>query len=262
MYLKLYHLGFIMLAAVLSLPAYAFDFSRADALYAQRENNPGAIAEARSIYRSALGGSLATWEKIHVIENLSRLAFYEGELLTPQDDHAKRVPIFTGCMEDVEQVKPSKIGENGAYYYFKSLCLAMWAKSAQRVAVIARVGEFKDVLNMGMQKFPQYANGGIYRIYANTLIAEPLLRGFGLYDVARGLEYAQQAVNIGPEHYNAYMILADALDKNGRRAEGVSLLQHKKEELTDRLEEGRLPVGYEPESKVFLKQIETMLRRY
>lgn len=241
--------------------ALAFDFSRADAMFAQRENNPGAIANARGVYQSALGQSLATWERIHAVENLGRLAFYEGELLTAQTDHPKRVAIFSRCLEDVENIHPSKIGETGAYYYYKALCMGMWAKSAPRVSVIARINEFKDALNSGLQKFPNYAGGGIYRIYGNTLIAEPLLKGFGLYDVQRGLEYAQKAASLGPDHYNAYMIVADALVKNNRRAEGVSLLQHKKEELEDRQEARRLPTGYEPESKIFLNQMIEMLRK-
>src|SRR5258706_4418025 len=108
---------FFTLIWLFALPLSAgFDFSVADSLFAERENNPSKITEARAIYRRALNEAKGD-DLVRAMDYLGKLAYYEGDLLTAENNHDKRVQIFQQCQDDVEKISPQKLGKEVDAYY-------------------------------------------------------------------------------------------------------------------------------------------------
>jgi tetratricopeptide (TPR) repeat protein len=258
-------LSFLLLVLLsLSLPALAaIDFSTADALFAQRENSPSNIAQARGLYQEALKSGQGR-ELVHAMEQLGRLAYYEGELLTPEDDHGKRVAIFQQCQDDVEKISPSKLGkEVAAYYYWKAACLALWGKSASSWSVPGRLGSLEDAMNKGLALDPSFEGGGMHRVIGSVYLKSKGLRWIpGLwrfFDPNKALEHIEMAVRIGPQYYVAWLTKAEVLKELGRSDEGLKLLQDKKRELELLKRANNLPSGLEAESKLVLRQMSNVM---
>lgn len=238
-----------------SVNTWAFDFSQADAAYAAREDNLGNIATARAIYQQALTGTQGD-ELIHAADQLGRLAYYEGDLLTDEGDHDRRIDIFQQCQDDIEAISPDKIGkEVPAYYYWKAACTALWGKSASKFSVLGRVGALKDAMQKGLALDPNYAGGGMHRVIAAVYIKSKIMSFLGLYDPAKALEHVNNAIRLGPEYYNAYLVKAEVMKELGESDAGLEFLTNKKRELERRVRNKTLPAGLEPESKAILKQM-------
>jgi hypothetical protein len=86
-----------VLGLSLTQGSFAADFATADRLYAQRENNHEAIAQARAQYVQLLDSATNVNDKIRAAEQLGRLALYEGEMITAKSDSAGRRAIFGDC---------------------------------------------------------------------------------------------------------------------------------------------------------------------
>lgn len=237
----------------------AVDFSAADALFAQREGNLENIRNARSLYRSALDTGQGQ-ELVHAMEQLGKLAYYEGELLTAADNHDRRVEIFQQCQDDVEKISPAKIGrEVPTYYYWKAACIALWGKSASSFRVPGRLGTLEEAMIKGLALDPSYEGGGMHRVIGTVYLKSKTLRWIpGLsrfYDVDKALQHIDMAVKIGPQYYAAWLTKAEVLKELGRGEEGLLLLQSKKRELEMLRRNNTLPTGLEPESKIILRQM-------
>ena len=248
-----------VLAMLFAVSGYAYDFSRADSLFESRENNLQAISQARSLYQQALKNASGKDDLIYAVDHLGKLAFYEGELLTPESNSSKRVEIFLQCQEDVKSIHPDKVGKTGAYYYWNAACLGLWVKSASSFSALWRLSEVKAAFGALLENATDYASGGGYRILGGVG-AKSQARVFGLYDPAKALEYINKAIELGPQYYNVYIIKAEVLNVLGRSSEAKQLLLSTKQDLEAKAARGQLPQGLEAESKVFLKQLQDLTK--
>jgi tetratricopeptide (TPR) repeat protein len=240
----------------LGTSAVAYDFSEADTLFAQREDS-STIAKTRALYEKALSSSASREDLLHAVERLGKLAFYEGELLTSQDDSSKRKQIFSKCLDYVENVNPSKIGKTGIYFYWKTSCLALWGRAAGMLSAAGRLSELKDNMKQGLEFDMDYAGGGIHRVVATIHLRASWLSG--LQDYEKALVQINEAVKKGPEYFNVYLVKAEVLRALNRNNEALVVLENAKRELEKLVRANKLPLNLEPESKVFLKQIKFAL---
>lgn len=238
----------LLLAALMfTSSSFAFDFSSADAYFKSRENNITAITNAKASYRESLTKG-SREEKIYAAQQLGKLAYYEGDLLTGEKEHKKRVRIFDECMRDMEQVNPKDIGKNAPYYLFKAMCLGLWGQSEGMFAAARRVGELKSLIQDGLDFDANYDSGGFHRMYAAVYIKSRLM---GLYDLQGALKHIDRSIELGPHYYNSYMIKADVLQEMGKSDEAKKLLL----EIEAKIKSSALPAGLEAETKLILKRM-------
>ena len=87
---------------------------------------------------------------------------------------------------------------------------------------------------------PQYEYGGAWRVLGRMNTKLPMLLG-GDKELAE--EYLRKAVKMGPNYYLNHLYLADALNRQERRKEAVSLLQQ--------VMTGKPLAGFEPETRLW-----------
>lgn len=232
-----------------------FDFSTADAFYMHRENSLERITQARAIYRQALQEAKGD-DQVYAMHRIGALAYYEGELLTPENNHSKRVEIFQQCQDDVEKISPKKLGkEVPDYYLWKAACLALWGKSASSFSVVGRLDSLEKAMKKGLALNERFEGGGMHRLMGSVYLKSELLGWIpGLsrfYSPEKALKHINISIEMGPEYYDSYLTKAEILKKLGRSDEGLKFLQTKYHEFSQR----SLPAGLEPESKVVLRKM-------
>lgn len=230
-------LGFLVFTA---------DFSKPDALFLQRENNPDAIAQAQALYETILNHSPDGIEGIRAMDQLGKLAYYEGELLTPLEASDKRKKIFA---------QTQALAEKAGSAYWKVLNLALWSKAAGPALAWWYIRDFKEAAQKALMQEPTTHGGGIYRLLAAVYVSSPVLGYYDLYQPQLALEYIEKALKIAPEHLECYFIKASVLKALGRIEEGKQLL---KEQLASPLVFSEL----EPENKIILKRMAEKLQRW
>lgn len=212
-----------------------------------------AIASAKASYRKALTHGQRA-EKIYAAEQLGKLAYYEGDLLSGKKEHKKCVKVFEECMNDMEYVNPKLIGKNATYYLFKGMCLGFWGQSKGTFAAARRVSELKSLIQEGLNFDANYEAGGLNRLYAAVYIKSKLM---GLYDLDMALKRIDRSIELGPNYYNNYLIKAEILKEMGKEAEAFKLLS----QIDAKLRSTPLPLGLEPETKLIHKRISEKLVR-
>ncbi|MEI6806173.1 MAG: hypothetical protein WCK49_06660 [Myxococcaceae bacterium] len=223
--------------------AYAADFSKADALFAQRENNFDAIHQARALYQDVLYNDGDQTEQMRAMNQLGKLAYYEGELLTPMDDSSTRKSIFAQNQEYAEHVGSA---------YWKALSLALWCQSASSAEAWWYLDDFKAAANLAFENDVIVNDGGIFRLLAGVYIKSTELESYGLYDPKLALEYANKAIELGPNQLEAYWIKANVL-RELKQPEAAKQL------LENILETFHSTPELEPENKVISERIKKEL---
>lgn len=238
--------------------AMAYDFSEANRYFAGRENNVGNLQQAERLYQSALGQTQGS-ELLYAVEQLGRVYYYWGELLTPSDADDTRKDIFGRCRTMVEKVNPSSVGENAQYYYWKSACLALWGRSASWMEKLAIKDELVQTMAAGAQRSADYEGGGIFRVMAGVYVRASRLSG--LYDADAALRYVDVAIGKDAQqvYYTAYLLKAEILKALGRDDEAMELLEMKEFELAQKLRNNSLPAHLVAESKVVARQMSQMM---
>ncbi len=270
--------------------AQAADFSRADSLFAQRENNRAVIAEARQAYFEILGATSDVNEKIRAVEQLGKLAIYEGELLLPKSDTAGRQAIFGECWCKetsivrrscttpgfMEQISPKALGRTvPAYAYFYGACLGYWGESANLMQKAAFSGELGSAVKSGIGiDEAAYEGGGVHRL-AGSVWSNPLARAVGLYDIDGAYREIEQAIaspsyqdqHPGSLYFENIMIklkimsvLDGARSGEGWKEKAIQLADDTLADMADRVDLGKVPAGREPEFRVIQGRIEQFYR--
>src|SRR3989338_7193050 len=180
------------------------------------------------------------------MNQLGKLAYYEGELLTPLEDDDKRKEIFAHT-----QVLAEKAGSA----YWKALSLALWCQSAGSIAAWWYIDDFKEAAERALLEDQQTDGGGIYRLLAAVYVKSPELKRYGLYQPELALGYIEKALKISPEHLDAYFVKASVLKALGRLEEGKQLLK-------DILAKPLPVTELEPENKIVLKRMAEKLNRW
>ncbi len=217
----------------------AADFSKADELYAKRENNLEAIHEAMAIYRDILNENEDQETRTRALTFIGRLSFYEGELLTPEDNSDRRKEIFAALQADAEEVGSS---------FWKALALGLWCRSAGVVAAWWYLGDLKEAMNRALIEEPNVEEGGIYRILAGIYSASSALSAYDLYDLELALKYANRAVELAPQRLEAHLLRAYVLNKSGKTEEASALVQKAISEFANKPD-------LSPENKVYLHRV-------
>lgn len=198
--------------------ALALDWSAADALYAQRENNRPLIAEARTKYLELLNQATEKADKIYAVAQLGRLAIYEGEMLLPKNARADRRAIFSqcwcssphvsgippfvsgSCQADgfVAKISPEALGEtHPAYSYFHGVCMAYWGEQGTLSEKLAFTNWIKTDIEKGQTLDTRYEGGGINRLAAG-LYSNPATKPLGIYNPTQALQAIDKALQEQP----------------------------------------------------------------
>ena len=144
------------------------------------------------------------------------------------------------------------------YYYFKTACIALWAKEAGPLAAIGKLGELQDAIREGLAFDTNYEGGGLHRVVAAIYV-----RSKGILPIMFNPTYAlaqiNKAIDKGPQFYNAYFIKAQALDATNQKDKAIDLLEKTIADLEKRVKDNTLPKGYEPETKGELYEMKKFL---
>ena len=272
--------GFITLVvgfALSSSLAFGGIFDQADGIFAQRENNLAKISEARKAYKQILG-TVDGEDRVYEVEQLGKLAFYEGEHLTSLDRNpGRRTEIFADCRDFVESIADMTEART-QYHFWKLQCTAFWVQSAPLLSRLAQIGSIKRYFNsiVGENVEPlasagidvRYQGGGIYRVIAGIIKDDlsSLIRS-EFPNRAKAIDLADKAIaataypgdeNAGASYYSNYRGRGDVLNKMGRPAEAKVALTKYIEEIDELIAGNELPVGLEAETKaeqVMMKSI-------
>ncbi len=266
------------------------DFATADRLYAQRENNRAAIAQARSEYQQLLNSATNTNDKIRAAEQLGRLALYEGEMLTPKSDSATRRAIFGDCWCRstslfsrtcnepgwVEKISPAAIGQRiSAYYYYRGMCIGYWGEASNVLEQAAFSGALREAVNGGIEIAGQnaessaYEGGAVHRVAANVW-SNPLARAVGLYDIKKAYAQVEKALaapangsqdpgSLYFDNHRSKIIVMKQLNSDepseGWKDKAIAFANETLLDMTDRIDQDQIPASRVPEFKVIYDHI-------
>ena len=268
-------------------PAFALDFVAADDLFANRESGRAAIAQARDAYLQLRAQATTPSDKIRAVEQLGRLAFYEGELVVARNDTSARRQIFGDCWcretsifqracvkpGFIDAISPANLGTKvPAYYYFRGVCSGYWGEAANLLERATFSSVLRDNINDGLAQSNDglnYEGGGIRRVVANVW-SNPEARVVGLYDVHGALEQANLALaapavggaDAGALFYDnarSKVAVLEQLDRDeptgGWKDQAISYVTDTLAEMQDRVDTAQLPNGRVPEFKVYFQRL-------
>jgi len=273
--------------ALAAIPALAIDFTAADALFANRESGRAVVGQARDAYLQLLGQATTQGDKIRVVEQLGRLALYEGEMLVPKSDTAARRQIFGDCWCKetsvlrgacvkpgfLDTISPANLGHSTpAYFYFRGLCSGYWGEAANLIERATFSGVLRDNINDGLAQSNDdlnYEGGGIHRVVANVW-SNPAARVVGLYNVHGALDQANLALAApatggnGPgtvyfDNARTKVAVLQQLNQDepsgGWKSQAVSYLDDTLIDMNDRVSSSQVPSDRAPEFKVFFQRL-------
>jgi len=248
----------LAVSALTASQAYAYDFSSADAAFAKREDS-AQLAAATKLYNASLD-SVSGAEKVYASEQLARLAFYEGNSI-PESDSSNRKKVFKRCM-DVADTFDTKTVQHS---YWRSLCLASWAKANGVLKSLEKAGEILELVEAGRKADETYEGGGIYRVGSAVYLNLPPLFGG---DIDKAWSYAQRAIaspayagsknpdtDTGNYFYGVYLYAGQIAAKR----EGKDAAKAIVTEAIERIEGGDMPVDRVPETNQYLVELKAYL---
>ena len=230
-------------------------------LFAQRDPELENVKEARTFLVRAIKEESGD-RLVEAVDKDAHLAFYEGALVTPEEDLDTRNGIFSKCRRAVEKISPDRLGEEApAYYYWKATCFGLWAQTVDDMEALPHITDFKQTLRDGMKLKASrtYAGGGIYRVAAAAYVASEKLEMVGLYDVKKAFKLARVAIKLGPEQSGAYLIKAEVLRKMGKDSEANEVLTTLIADLENKIASGTLNPATGPDDKLVLVFAQKML---
>ena len=260
----------IITAILLNIAPFAkgADFSRADALFLLRGEGRPATQTARSAYEELLPSLTSPLDLVYAVTRIATLDIFEGEILLPRTARAERKPIFEKCFDHTALlIAPERIGATPQYYYWRTVCLALWGEAATPVQRALKVTLLKQLLRDGLASDTRFYGGGILRVAAGVY-SNPEARTVGLYDPEDALRKTDGALTSPPYpgdgsdgsgYYSNYRYKILTLIELNRRPEAIALRQQVVAELEELVAAGALPVGREPETLSELARIRDLV---
>lgn len=274
-------LGFGVASLAFASSALALDWSRADALFNQRATGRPAVADARQAYTSLLQQAQTKADKLRAATQLGRLAIYEGEMLLPKTARDERRSIFSQCWcadprtsglpprgtcatpGFIDQISPSRLGEaHPSYYFFHGACLSYWSEQGSLSERLAFSATIKTDIETGLGTDTRFEGGGIQRLKAGVQ-SNPATKALGFFNPTAALAAVDEATAsapfpgdplVGAEYYENWSMKASVLiqlhaeEPTGDwRNQALALLEAKIAEMDEKVADGALPVGHEPE---------------
>ena len=250
--------------------AHAGIYDAADALFAAREGGEADVAAARTAYQEALSSATSSEDKAYGVQQLGRLAVYEGVYLLPDLDANKvrKAGIFDACRRTTLLIA-SEVVVRSVFTYWQMACTAQWMKYATVADRLAQLGDirrnFDEVVDDDLEIRAdagidgRYYGGGIYRvlagIYSNvlaSLMRDGLPRGDKaqmMIDRALAARAYPGDDNAGADYYMNYRHKVEVLQFNGQAQEAERVRTTAIDELEELLAGDGLPSGLEPESR-------------
>ncbi|MCX6104255.1 MAG: hypothetical protein NTY08_00260 [Proteobacteria bacterium] len=280
----------VFIGLALSQAAFAVDFSAADSLFSQRENNRANISQARALYVQILNQATTVNDKIRAAEQLGRLALYEGEMLLAKSDSSSRKTVFgdcwcrstslfsRSCNEPgwVEKISPSAIGQRvPAYYYYRGMCIGYWGEASNVIEQAAFSGALREAVNGGLDlassnsSSSYYEGGAVHRVAANVW-SNPLARAVGLYDAKQALAQIETALAAPAsggqdpgalyfDNHRSKIIVLKQLNSDdpsgGWKQKAIDFANETLLDMADRLEQDQLPAARVAEFNVIFAQL-------
>jgi len=251
-----------------STVSIAYDFAAEDKLFDNRESGDVAINEARSAYEALLPKLIGT-DLVYAVEQIARLDVYTIQRI-PMSRARQRLPALEHCVETVARIAPSAVGETPHYYYWHVTCLALWCEANGIMQSLTRAPELVEGIEAGLRLDRTYEGGGFDRaagsVYSKLPEWNPL--GGPTGDIEKSLHHFQKSLRspaysgakhpkteTGNYHFPTHYYYAQALIKDHRDDEAREVL----EEAIERIDEGDLPVGREPETRLVYQLMKTLL---
>lgn len=245
----------LLLCMSFSPMAQAFDFTAADQLFTHRGEGSAQLEQARSSYLSLIP-RLSGSDRAYAIEQIARLDALAG-LKLMDTNPAERRRLFERCMTDLDQHNPQVHGNLPFFYYWKSVCLAQWARANGVLESLFRVDELFRYLSAGEALDSTYEGGGFARIRGATLAKLPPINPFGpRQDLTRSRQLLESSIaspayshsqspewDTGDFYYSTYFYLGETLVAMGREAEALDVLN----EAMARIDGGDVPPTRSPE---------------
>ncbi len=243
--------------------AVAQDVSEADALFAKRgEGDRLSNVRAAKLAYEKLLPKANNVERLHIVNNLNRLDFYEGLLVSGSDTKKE---LYKGCLTRTETLGKELV----QYFYWRGICLGLLSNEEGLLSALKSTGEVERMLLLGREKDARFDGGGFDRGLAVVYLKVPPINPYGpTRSAEKALAFAESAIAspaypgepdpdtaTGDYYYNAYDARAQALASLGRKAEALQTLK----EAIQRIEQGDLPMGREPETILILADLKKTL---
>lgn len=246
-------------ALTLSMPAFADQWTAADAAYAAREDSRPKIAEARTAYAAILNAPATNaQDKLRAATQLGRLAIYEGEMLLAKSDTAGRKAVFRDCWDKymVKIAPATNVGASPNYFYFKGVCLAYWGEAAGTLASLPHVGTLLDMIEKGLAADTRFEGGGVYRLAAGVY-SNRKAQALGIYDPNKALDMIDKALgsaaypgdpNSGAKYFENWRGKGTVLVELEKDAEAKTTYATGLQKIADLMSDDELPAGRTPET--------------
>ena len=262
----------VLSAAFPGMGAKAANFTDADQLFKRRAEGSSVISEARTHYLNQLP-SANNDEFSYAVEQVARLDAYEGLKLIDTEP-TQRQQIFSRCLTDLDNYKVQQRGPAAFFYYWKSVCLAQWARANGVLESLFRTNELFGYLDSGEAIDRTYEGGGFARIRGAALAKLPPINPFGpRQDLNRSKQLLEASIaspawggshtpewDTGDYYYSTYFYLAETLVAMNRQADALQVI----DDATARIDAGDIPVAREPEellSREYMRQLKERINQ-
>ena len=228
-----------------SVFAISTELEEAHSYFDQRSNKE-MLAKAKKLYEKIIIKNNNIEEKTIAFDRYARLAFLEGQLAQNLWGKApKNTPkIFEGCISLSRYLNKETTGQEiPEYYYWRAVCIGLWAKNANMFYVTMKTGlvlEMIDLIKYGEQHFPEFRYNGFSLLRAGLSIRSSAFKIINQYNPERALKVIQKIKQNGFEDYTVYLIEAEAQLALRHKKEARAILLFAIQELEKNLQENNI----------------------
>jgi hypothetical protein len=113
-------------------------FDAADALFVRRAEGSAVIGQARAEYKRVLQAATGL-DKAYGIQQIGRLAVYEGMYVLNDDQRSQRAALYGDCRSLAATISGDAALKT-YYAYWRLQCTALWMKFATVAERLAQIG--------------------------------------------------------------------------------------------------------------------------
>lgn len=265
--------AFVSIAALIcfSNVLNAADFSKADALFAKRDEGRAATQAARDAYRAIVDQGAKDTDLVRAVEGLARSYLYEASALLRSDvpeEKVQKKKLFNECWNSiVETISPSKLGYSSPiYWYLRASSMAQEAEISTSFERLTNLPKLNEAFEKGLASSggDTYEGGGIKRVKA-AVKGNPEAKGLpgGLYNPLEALKIVDEAIasEAYPGQVEGFLFCENfrrkinILNTLERTSEAKSLADSTVSDFGNYLSEGLIPEFIRAETLHCLKQV-------
>jgi len=255
----------VILLSCSSLIALNQDLDRADNYFNDRKNL-NSLKQAKKLYENIIIKSKNKEEKIHAFDRFARLSFLEGQAApyiwgAPAKNIAK---IFERCIDLSSKVSEASLGyEVPEYVYWRAICIGLWANSASVFSITYKSSLIFEMINLiktGIQKYPEFDEGGFYLLQAGLKIRSSFLKIIKIYDPQEAIVLLDHVQKLDYGNLTSYLLKAEAQTALSRKAEARNTLQEGITKLEAKIADQNISYLLEVESQATLYLLKESLK--